>query len=118
MQSGALVLETSPSAKGMNNILVDDKDKYAISPCADKKWVVVGLSEDILVKQIIIANYEKYSSIVSEFQVLGSQTFPTQEVSERSEAKRASFGKTRRDETRVRATTTTKINLLFRSCLH
>jgi len=78
-QSGALVLETSPNSKGMGNILLDDKDKYAISPCDDKKWVVIGLSEDILVKELIIANYEKYSSIVNEFQVLGSQTFPTQE---------------------------------------
>jgi len=61
-QSGALVLETSVSSKGMSNLLVDNKDSYAISPCDDKKWVVISLSEDILVKQIIIANYERYSS--------------------------------------------------------
>ena len=49
--SGALVLEKSRNSKGMSNILVNDKDKYAITPCVDKKWVVIGLSEDIMVKQ-------------------------------------------------------------------
>lgn len=72
--AGALILERSPSMKGASNLLTNDKDKYAISPCKDKKFVVVGLSEDILVKQIKIANYELYSSHVKDFQVLGSQT--------------------------------------------
>lgn len=72
--AGALVLERSPSMKGASNLLTNDKDKYAITPCKDKKFVVIGLSEDILVKQIKIANYELYSSHVKDFQVLGSQT--------------------------------------------
>ena len=45
------MLELSRNSKGMSNILVNDKDKYAITPCVDKKWVVIGLSEDIMVKQ-------------------------------------------------------------------
>jgi hypothetical protein len=72
--AGALILENSPSMKGASNLLHSDKDKYAISPCTDKKYVVLGLSEDILVKKIKIANYERYSSHVKGFQVLGSQT--------------------------------------------
>ena len=55
-------------------MLNGDKDKYAIAPCEDKKFVVVSLSEDILVKQIKLANYERFSSSVKEFQVMGSQT--------------------------------------------
>ncbi|KAL3787159.1 hypothetical protein ACHAW5_004729 [Stephanodiscus triporus] len=43
----------------------------------EKKYVVIGLSEDILVKQIILSNYERYSSRVKEFQVLASQEYPT-----------------------------------------
>jgi hypothetical protein len=58
---------------------VNDKDKYALTPCEDKKWVVIGLSEDIQIKTIIMAHYEKFSSTTREFQLLGSQTFPTQE---------------------------------------
>jgi len=74
--AGAQVLEKSPSFKGASNLLTGDSDKYAIAPCEDKKYVVIGLSEDILVKQIKLSNYERYSSHVREFQVLASQEYP------------------------------------------
>ena len=41
--AGALILEKSPSMKGASNLLNGDNDQYAIVPCADKKFVVVGL---------------------------------------------------------------------------
>ena len=72
--AGALILEKSPSMKGTSNLLTGNKDKYAIAPCEEKKFVVIGLSEDILVKQVCLANYERYSSRVKDFQILGSQT--------------------------------------------
>lgn len=75
--AGALVIEKSGSFKGTSNLLNGDRDKYAIAPCEDKKFVVVSLSEDILVKEIKIANYERFSSTVKEFQVMGSQTMDT-----------------------------------------
>lgn len=68
-ESGAALLESSPGAKGMANLLVDSKDKYAISPCEDKRWAVLGLSEDIVVRTIKISSHEKYSSLVKDFQV-------------------------------------------------
>ena len=38
--AGAVVLDKSPSsAKGFSNLLNDDKDKYGISACNEKKWV-------------------------------------------------------------------------------
>jgi hypothetical protein len=44
--AGAIILDQSPStAKGFNNLLNNDKDKYGISPCSENKWVVIGLSE-------------------------------------------------------------------------
>ena len=44
--AGAIILGQSPaSAKGFNNLLNNDKDKYGISACSEKKWVVIGLSE-------------------------------------------------------------------------
>ena len=58
--AGAVVLESSDKAKGYSNLLNEDKDKYGISPCSEKKWVVIGLSEDIMVHTVVIANYEKY----------------------------------------------------------
>ena len=72
--AGALILEKSPAMKGTSNLLNADNDKYAIAPCSEKKFVVIGLSEDILVKQVKLANYERYSSHVKDFQIMGSQT--------------------------------------------
>lgn len=75
--AGALVIEKSGSFKGTSNLLNGDRDKYAIAPCEENKFVVVSLSEDILVKVIKLANYERFSSTVKEFQVMGSQTMDT-----------------------------------------
>lgn len=77
--AGAVVLDKSPStAKGYSHLLNDDMDKYGISACDEKKWVVIGLSEDILVTSIALANYEKYSSMLKEFQLLASTSYPTE----------------------------------------
>jgi hypothetical protein len=75
--AGALVIEKSSSFKGTSNLLNGDKDKYAIAACEEKKFVIVSLSEDILVKEIKLANYERFSSTVKDFQVMGSQTMDT-----------------------------------------
>lgn len=73
--AGAIILSSSSSFKGTSNLLVSDNDRYAIAPCADKKTVVISLSEDILVKEVVLSNFEKYSSSVKEFQILGSQEY-------------------------------------------
>ena len=72
--AGALILEKSSHFKGTSNLLNPDRDRYAIAPCNEKKFVVISLSEDILVKQIQLANYELYSSRVKNFQLQISQT--------------------------------------------
>ena len=77
--AGAVVLDKSASAKGFHNLLDDDKDKYAISPCIEEKWVVIGLSEDIVVSQVVIANYEKYSSMLKEYRIRASTVYPTEQ---------------------------------------
>jgi hypothetical protein len=73
--AGALVLESSDHFQGTSNLLTNDQDAYAIVPCEEpNKSVVIGLSEDILVKQVVLANYERYSSHVKTFRVQGSMT--------------------------------------------
>ena len=75
--AGASVINHSPeSAKGYSNLLTDDKDKYALSQCSEKKWVVILLSEECIVKSVVMANYERYSSTLKEFQLLASSTWP------------------------------------------
>ncbi|KAH9128333.1 hypothetical protein AeMF1_001508 [Aphanomyces euteiches] len=76
--SGATVLDHAPGTKGSVNLLVPDKDRYMLIPCAnDKKWVVISLSEDIHADAIAVANYEKFSSPMREFLVLGSINYPS-----------------------------------------
>jgi len=78
--AGAVILATSVGAENYASLLADSRDQYGIAPCAgEKKWVVIGLSEDIRVKSIVLSNYEKYSSAVKDFQVLGSQQYPARE---------------------------------------
>ena len=77
VSAGAVVLEKSKASKGYGNLLSDDKDKYGIAPCSEKKWLIIGLSEDILVRTVVMENYEKYSSLLHEFQVLGSTSYPS-----------------------------------------
>jgi hypothetical protein len=77
--AGAVVLAKNPEAKGSKHLLNDDEDKYFMSPCSEPTFVVVGLSEDCIVQQLIISNYERYSSTVKDFLLLGSQAYPTKE---------------------------------------
>ena len=91
--AGAVILDSSPNFQGTSNLLQQDRDKYAIVPCGSgtsssssgtssgsadtattepPKYVVIGLSEDILVKQFAIANYERYSSHMKEIRLYGS----------------------------------------------
>jgi len=78
--SGANIIDKSKDFQGTSNLLVDDDDRYAISPCdigqGSTKYVIIALSEDILVKTIKISSYERYSSQTKQFQILGSQTYP------------------------------------------
>jgi hypothetical protein len=73
--AGALVLEKSANFQGTSNLLTANRDQYAIVECQEEqKFVVIGLSEDILVKQVVLANYERYSSHVKEFKIQVSTT--------------------------------------------
>jgi hypothetical protein len=77
--AGAVLLDKSPGSKGYHNLLHDDKDKYGISPCELKKWVVIGLSEEVQITALELLNFEKYSSMLREFQLLASSSYPTDE---------------------------------------
>ena len=107
LDAGATILDAAPDTKSPTNVLVPDKDRYMLTPCSNaRKWVVVSLSEDVsdaekrtlwvtVVERvsfplllcvillqvhadaIAVANYEKFSSPVKEFIVLGSVNYPT-----------------------------------------
>jgi hypothetical protein len=78
-QSGAELIDYSPkNGKGFKHLISDDRDKYAIFSCSDpKKWVVIGLSEEIVIESVAIASNERYSAIIKDFQLLTSVSYPT-----------------------------------------
>jgi hypothetical protein len=76
--AGAVIMR----AEGQNAaaLLREDKDSYYMAQCSNpKKFVDVRLSEDVRVRTVTIANYEKYASSVKEFQILGSQAYPSRQ---------------------------------------
>ena len=56
VSAGAVVLESSAQSTKFQNLLNDDKDKYGMTQCSEKKWVVLGLSEDVSDNDQIIAS--------------------------------------------------------------
>jgi len=80
LDAGAIILASNKGMKHSSSLLVEDRDKYALSPCEEeKKWVVLGLSEEIKPEEFLLANYEKFSSTISKFTLLGSNTYPCKE---------------------------------------
>ena len=75
--AGATVLKTSPGGKNAKAILAENKDSYMLLECArDNKYVIVELSDDILVDTVVLANFEFFSSMVRHFRVSVSERYP------------------------------------------
>ncbi|KAM0428197.1 hypothetical protein ACHAPT_007098 [Fusarium lateritium] len=75
--AGATVLKTSPGAKNPRAILVENKDSYMLLECsAPRKFVIVELSDDVLIDTVVIANFEFFSSMVRLFRVSVSDRYP------------------------------------------
>lgn len=75
--AGATVLKTSPGAKNAKAILVENKDSYMLLECrAKNKFVIVELSDDILVDTVVLANFEFFSSMIRKFTVSVSDRYP------------------------------------------
>lgn len=76
---GASIMAANPEMTGPKSLLVGDVDAYALSRCDAKKFVVIQLSEDVLVDELVISNEERYSSAVRELRATGSQKYPATE---------------------------------------
>lgn len=75
--AGATVLKASPGTKNPKAILVENKDSYMLFECtAEEKYVIVELSDDILVDTVVLANFEFFSSMVRHFRVSVSDRYP------------------------------------------
>ncbi|KAL6894927.1 UNC-like C-terminal domain-containing protein [Trichoderma evansii] len=75
--AGATILKAGPQAQNAKAILVENKDSYMLLECSAKnKYVIVELSDDILIDTIVIANFEFFSSMVRHFRVSVSDRYP------------------------------------------
>ncbi|XP_059276382.1 SUN domain-containing protein 5-like isoform X1 [Lycium ferocissimum] len=76
---GAKVVAHNKEAKGANNVLNKDHDKYLRNPCSvGGKYFVIELADETLVDAVKIANFEHYSSMLKEFELSGSLVYPTE----------------------------------------
>lgn len=74
---GATILKTSPGAQNPKSILVENKDAYMLFTCSqENKFVIVELSEDVLVDTVVLANFEFFSSTIRHFRVSVSDKYP------------------------------------------
>ncbi|VEU23673.1 DEKNAAC104898 [Brettanomyces naardenensis] len=74
----ATIVKTNAEGKGANAVLNENKDSYFLNQCkAQNKYVIVELCEDILVDEVLIGNYEFFSSVFKDIRVSVSDRFPT-----------------------------------------
>ncbi|CAR23871.1 Slp1p [Lachancea thermotolerans CBS 6340] len=77
LDCAATIVKTNSEASGANAVLHENKDKYLLTPCsASNKFVVIELCQDILVEEIVMANYEFFSSTFSKVRFSVSNSYP------------------------------------------
>lgn len=73
----ATVVKTNSNAKGASSILTENKDSYLINQCSlSNKFVVIELCQDILVENVVIGNFEFFSSMFRNIRISVSDRFP------------------------------------------
>ena len=77
---GALIRGTNKEATHSTAILLNSKDAYMLNPCSANKFVEIQICQDILVREITLANFEFFSSQFKDFNVYGSSKLPPEWV--------------------------------------
>ncbi|KAJ3556763.1 hypothetical protein NM688_g1850 [Phlebia brevispora] len=78
MDCSARVHTAHRSAKSVSSILSSKKDKYMLSPCAEKnQFIIVELCDDIRIDTVQLANYEFFSGVFKDFTVHVAKTYTT-----------------------------------------
>lgn len=75
---GAKVLASNGEAVDPSAVLVGSKDRYMLNPCsAVRQFIVIELCESVGVDHIQLGNFEFFSSMIKDVQVLASNRYPT-----------------------------------------
>lgn len=74
---GATVVKSNKDVKGAGAILVENKDSYLLNKCsAGNKHVIIELCQDILVDQVVLGNYEFFSSMFRDIRISVADRYP------------------------------------------
>lgn len=74
---GATVVKSNKDVKGAGAILVENKDSYLLNKCvAVSKHVIIELCQDILVDQVVVGNYEFFSSMFKDIRISVADRYP------------------------------------------
>jgi hypothetical protein len=77
LDAGGQIMKTNPEAKSASALLKEDRDVYMLNTCqAKNKFLIVELSESILVETVAIANFEFFSSTFRQFRISASDRYP------------------------------------------
>lgn len=75
--SGAQIMKTNKEAQSASQILSENKDRYMLNTCSAKnKFLIVELSDSILVDTVALANFEFFSSTFRQFRLSVSDQYP------------------------------------------
>ncbi|RWS17396.1 hypothetical protein B4U79_15764 [Dinothrombium tinctorium] len=80
-ECGAKVVAANSESDGTSKVLNEQSDEYMLNPCKAKIWFVIELCEVVQPISIELANFELFSSTPKDFNVYGSERFPTREWS-------------------------------------
>ncbi|KAJ3304422.1 hypothetical protein HDV03_002766 [Kappamyces sp. JEL0829] len=75
---GALIRASNKEAKQVTSILLNSKDAYMLNPCSAVKFVEIEICQDILVREVTLANFEFFSSQFKDFALYGSSKLPAE----------------------------------------
>jgi hypothetical protein len=76
-ESGANIKESNPEFLSPKSILSEDKEKYMlIKREVNNKYLIIQLSEEIIMESFTLINYEYYSCYFKNIQLFGSVKYP------------------------------------------
>jgi hypothetical protein len=77
IEQGAKLLENNKIISHPKSILNEDKDKYLLVPrTTENKFIIIELSEEIIIEKVAFVNYEYYSCTFKDIIIYGSQNYP------------------------------------------
>lgn len=73
----ATIMKANSEAKGALAILHENKDSYLLNQCSSSnKYVIIELCQDILVSEVVMGNFEFFSSMFKDIRISVSDQFP------------------------------------------